>query len=184
MPCARGHVANLKGLVLVCYLSARHRPSQVTATPQPICVITAAFSHFPDNVLHPQPPELHPSSITLHPPSLFYPSLLSVLPSSLPLSIPLTCSFFPSASPSHAPTLSLSLFQLPPHLASFFPSSPSLILSHCPFSPSTPPLLPLPPVIPPPFLPLSFTPSLYLSHSAALSSHPKVLDFDICLQEQ
>lgn len=53
---ARGHVANLKGLVFVCYLSARHRPSQVTATPQPICVITTTFSHFPDNVLPPPQP--------------------------------------------------------------------------------------------------------------------------------
>lgn len=54
---ARGHTANLKGPV--CYLSARHRPSQVSATPQQICVITATFSHFPDNVLHPLNPSFH-----------------------------------------------------------------------------------------------------------------------------
>lgn len=46
-------MANLTDLVFVCYLSARQGPSQVTATPQPICVITNTFYHFPDNVLHP-----------------------------------------------------------------------------------------------------------------------------------
>lgn len=63
-------MANLKGLVFACYLSARHRPSQVTATPQPICVITTTFSHFPDNVLHPHTPTPNPSSIAFYPPPL------------------------------------------------------------------------------------------------------------------
>lgn len=75
---ARGHVANLKGLVFVCYLSARHRPSQVTATPQPICVITTTFSHFPDNVLHPPHHHHPPSQSILHlllPPLAFLASI-------------------------------------------------------------------------------------------------------------
>lgn len=38
---------------------ARLRPSQVTAAPQPICVTTATFSHFPGNVLL---PHTHPST--------------------------------------------------------------------------------------------------------------------------
>lgn len=69
---ARGHVENLKGLVFVCYLSARHRPSQVTATPQPICVISTMFSCSADNVLHPS--QSTPPHFSFHPfLSLFYP---------------------------------------------------------------------------------------------------------------
>lgn len=107
-------MANLKGLVFVCYLSARHRPSQVTATPQPICVITTAFSHFPDNVLPPtQPPK------SVHP---FY--VLDSLPSLNPFfpPPPSPCLFF---LPLFSISLFYSLFKPPLPLFSFSLSHPS-----------------------------------------------------------
>lgn len=80
-------MVNVKGLVFACYLSARHRPSQVSATPQPICVITTTFSHFPDNVLHPHTPirppllstpcRLHAFLAFLNPPHFLLSSILS-----------------------------------------------------------------------------------------------------------
>lgn len=87
-------MANLKGPVFTGELSARHRPSQVTATPQPICVITTAFSHFPDNVLHPNPCSLRPLpcfsnsplTFSFHPFPLPYIHLLTLLYFSNPLS--------------------------------------------------------------------------------------------------
>lgn len=157
-------MANLTDLVFVCYLSARQGPSQVTATPQPICVITNTFYHFPDNVLHPLDPSpstsphllasLHPPpTFAFHPfsPFVFYPpphpalSLLSTL--------------------SDSPVYSL--------LKPLFPLFRYLIL----FLSSL--LTPFPRCF---LLFFLFLPTL--THSPALSSHQKVLDFDICLQEQ
>ena len=76
-------MADLKGLV--CYLSAIHRPDQVSATTQPICFITVTFSHFPDNVLHPLNPSCFAFSLRLlafpvsaQPPPLFLSSILSL----------------------------------------------------------------------------------------------------------
>lgn len=167
---ARGHVANLKGLVFACYLSARHRPSQVTATPQPICVITTAFSHFPDNALHPHAP-IPPQSLATPPPPppCFFksPSLspfILLSPSFILLLLTLLYFCNPPSSvhyfilllnPSFYNISSLFLFSL---LSSFPCALAMLPLSPCPAPPPT--------------------------HSAALSPHQKVLDFDICLQEQ
>lgn len=133
----------------VCYLSARHRPSQITATPQPICVITAIFTHFPDNVLHPS----NPSSIASYPPLLLLASFASLNLPHFPLSSILSRSsillpqlyFCYPLSPVHYFILLLNLlfFFFLFYISSFFLSSllspllPTLPLSPC----SIPPIL-------------------------------------------
>lgn len=143
-PGSQGACGQYEGLVFVCYLSARHQQSQVTATPQPISVIATTFSHFPDNSLH------------LHAPICPPPSLVKIsflfsfyrLPSSFTLF--LTLLYF-----------SLQFYSAQESVSSLFLFS---LRSHFPHTLSALPLSP----------PLS----------PALSSHQKVLDFDICLQEQ
>ena len=164
-------MANVKGLVFACYLSARHRPSQVTATPQPICVITTAFSHFPDNVLHPHTP--------IRPPSLSLSLSLSTPPPSLAFQNSPHSLFSSVLSPSFILLLTLLYFCNPPSPIHYFILLLNLFLHY---------LIPLPVLITLPFSSCSCYASplspLYPSHSPALSSHQKVLDFDICLQEQ
>lgn len=71
-------MVNLQGIVLAGYCSARHRPSEVTAAPQLICVIATTSSnalqpHTPI-CLPPHPPPLPPSArllASLNPHSLF-----------------------------------------------------------------------------------------------------------------
>ena len=105
-------MANVKGLVFACYLSARHRPSQVTATPQPICVITTAFSHFPDNVLHPHTP--------IRPPSLSLSLSLSTPPPSLAFQNSPHSLFSSVLSPSFILLLTLLYFCNPPSPIHYF----------------------------------------------------------------
>lgn len=148
-------MANLKGLVFVCYLSARHRPSQVTATPQPICVIATTFSHFPDNVLPPPPS----TPITFYPPSS--------------PCFPCSSKLFHPFSPSFTHLLTLFIF-LPVvfNSLSYSPSKPPLPLfsfsvshaSSCPhYSPLI--LMVLLSFLPLPTLSLPFSSALLTSES-------------------